>query len=103
MNLYSSYQTQAGGNFASVINYLNSRMRTTSVQLVDNPCYFLVGNKAKIEITVYSNPRVGTVDIRMMKLKNFDREPFFETRHDIATLSMPAFEREIENLISQLN
>ena len=86
-------------NFASIVSFLNQKLRTTSVQLVGAPCYFHVGKEAKLEVTVFSNPGIAQVDVRMTKLNNFDRDPYFERSYDLHNLSLASFQRDIEDLI----
>ena len=90
-------------NFSSVVNFLNHKLRKTSVQLVETPCYFYVGKEAKLEITVFSNPGIAKVDVRMIKLNNFDRDPYFERSYDLNGMSMGSFQRDIEDLVSRTN
>ena len=90
-------------NFSSVIDFLDRKLRKTSVQLVEAPCYFYLGNEAKLEVTVFSNPRIATVDVRMMKLKNYDRDPYFERSYDLNGLSITTFQKDIDNLISEIS
>ncbi len=89
-------------NFSSVIDFLDRKLRKTSVQLVEAPCYFYLGNEAKLEVTVFSNPRIASVDVRMMKLKNYDRDPYFERSYDLKGLSITMFQKDIDDLISQI-
>ena len=100
LNNQKSYT--ANDNFSLVVDFLDRKLSRTSVHLVDTPCYYYQGNGAKLEITVFSNPSIGTVDVRMMKLKNHDRDPFFESSYDLKGLSITTFERDIEDLISQI-
>ena len=59
-------------NFSSVVSFLNRNLRKTSVQLAETPCYFLVGKEAKLEVTVFANPGIASIDVRMIKINNFD-------------------------------
>ena len=88
--------------FSSIINFLDRKLHKTSVHLVEAPCYFYLGNEAKLEVTVFSNPRIATVDVRMMKLKNYDRDPYFERSYDLNGLSVTMFEKDIDDLISEI-
>ena len=90
-------------NFSLVVDFLNRRFRKTNVHLKEVPCYFYLGNESKLEITVFSNPRIATIDVRMINLRNDDKEPSFECSYDLAGLSMTMFERAIDDLISQTN
>ncbi len=89
-------------NFSSVIDFLDRKLRKTSVHLVETPCYFYLGHEAKLEVTVFSNPRIASVDVRMMKLKNYDRDPYFERSYDLKGLSITMFQKDIDDLISQI-
>ncbi|MGD1922555.1 MAG: hypothetical protein ACFCAD_28865 [Pleurocapsa sp.] len=88
-------------NSSLVIDFLNRKFRTTPIHLVEAPCYFYKGKKSKLEITVFSNPQIAKVDVRIIGLKNYDREPVYECSYDLASLSIPTFQRSIEDLISQ--
>ncbi|WP_144053320.1 hypothetical protein [Xenococcus sp. PCC 7305] len=90
-------------NFSLVVDFLNRKLRKTSVHLVEVPCYFYQSNKSKLEITVFSNPRIATIDVRMIGLKNHDREPYFECSYDLNGLSIHSFQRDIEDLISNMD
>jgi len=90
-------------NFSSVIDFLDRKLRRTSVHLVETPCYFYSGKGSKLEIVVFSNPRIAAVDVRMMKLKNYDREPYFERSYNLKELSVSTFQRDIDDLISQIS
>ena len=90
-------------NFSSVVDFLNRNLSKPTVNLSEVPCYFYIGNNSKLEVTVFSNPRIAKVDVRMIKLKNYDREPFYECSYDLNGLSMSTFKRAIEDLISQIN
>ena len=90
-------------NFSSVVNFLERNLSKPSVNLSEVPCYFYMGNNSKLEVTVFSNPRIAKIDVRMIKLKNYDREPFYEYSYDLDGLSMPGFQKAIDNLMSQIN
>ena len=96
-------QQDINRNFSSVIDFLDRRLSKTSVHLVETPCYFYKGKKSKLEVTVFSNPRIGTIDVRIIKLKNFDREPSFEDSYQLDRLSIGMFERTINDLIAQVD
>ena len=90
-------------NFSLVVDFLDRKFRTTPIHLQESPCYFYKGNKSKLEITVSSNPQIAKVDVRMIGLKNYDREPSYECSYDLAGLSLPVFQRDIEDLISRMD
>ena len=96
------YQT-FNSNLNSVVNYLEHKFRRTSVHLTEVPCYFYLGNKSKLEVTVHSNPQIAKVDVRIIGLKNYDREPAFTASYDLAGLSGSQFQREIDDLISRMD
>ena len=50
---------------------------------------------------VFSNPSIGTIDVRLMNSKDDSRDPYFQNSYDLKALSLGAFEREIEELINQ--
>ena len=56
-------------NSASVINFLDHKFQKTRVYLPEAPCYFYKGKKSKLEITVFSNPQIAKVDVRIITLK----------------------------------
>ena len=90
-------------NFSLVVDFLDRKFRKTPIYLQETPCYFYKGNKSKLEITVFPNPKIAKIDIRMIGLKNYDREPSFECSYDLDGLSMSGFQRHIDDLISQIN
>ena len=90
-------------NFSLIVDLLDRKLSKPTINLSEVPNYFYKGNESKLEITVFSNPRIATIDVRMIKLKNYDREPFFECSYDLNELSMATFERAIDDLISQVN
>ena len=51
---------------------------------------------------MFSNPTIAKVDIRMIDLNNYDREPSFECSYDLYGLSMTEFQRHINNLIREV-
>ena len=104
MNLFNQQQRQnIDRNVASVIDFLNYKFRKTQVHLTESPCYFYRGNKSKLEVIVFSNPQIGKIDVRMIGLKNYDREPAYECSYDLDGLSVAAFKRAIEDLISRMD
>lgn len=90
-------------NFSLVVDFLDSKFRKTQIHLARVPSYFYQGNKSKLEITVFSNPSIAKVDVRMLSLKNYDREPSFECTFDLVNFSMPNFVRSIDDLISRMD
>ncbi|MBE9042984.1 hypothetical protein IQ255_00940 [Pleurocapsales cyanobacterium LEGE 10410] len=90
-------------NFSLVVDFLDRKFRKTQVHLQESPCYFYKGNKSKLEITVFSNPQIAKIDVRLIGLKNYDREPSFECSYDLDGLSMTQFQRHIDDLISAIN
>ena len=90
-------------NFSLVIDFLNRKFRKTQVHLQEAPCYFYKGNKSKLEITVFSNPQIAKIDVRMIGLKNYDREPSYECSYDLDGLSIAIFQRAIDDLISRMD
>lgn len=90
-------------NFSLVVDFLDRTLSKPTINLSDVPCYFYQRNETKMEIVVFSDPRIAKIDVRMIKLKNYDREPFFEESYDIDGLSMTMFERAIVDLISKVD
>ena len=90
-------------NFSNVVDFLDGKFSKTSVQLSEVPCYFYLGNESKLEVTVFSNPRIATIDVRMINLKNDAKEPSFESSYDLAGVSMTTFKKAMDDLISQTN
>ncbi len=90
-------------NFSSVVNFLDRKFRKTQIHLPEVPSYMYKKNGSKLEITVYSNPKIAKIDVRMINLKNYDREASFECSYNLDGLSMTEFQRHIDDLISQMN
>jgi len=90
-------------NCSSVVDFLDRKFRKTQIHLRETPCYFYQGNKSKLEVTVFSNPQIAKVDVRMIGLKNYDREPSYECSYDLDTLSVSMFQRAIDDLISRMD
>ena len=90
-------------NFSSVVDFLDRKFRKTQVHLQEAPCYFYKQNKSKLEVTVFSNPQIAKIDVRMIGLKNYDREPSYECSYDLDGLSIAMFQRAIEDLISGMD
>ena len=90
-------------NFSSVVNFLDRKFRKSPIYLREVPSYLYKGRNSKLEITVYSNPRVAKIDVRIIGLKDYDREPAFESTYQLYGLSMSAFQRHIDDLISKMD
>ncbi|MEL6494184.1 MAG: hypothetical protein AAFQ41_03550 [Cyanobacteria bacterium J06623_7] len=90
------------GNVSAVTNFLDRKFRRTQVHLSEAPCYFYLGNRSKLEVTVFSNPQIAKVDVRIITLKSYDREPAYEHSYDLNGLSVAMFIRSIEDLMSQM-
>lgn len=90
-------------NFSLVVDFLDRKFHRTHLYLPEVPSYLYKGSKSKLEITVFSNPKIAKIDIRMIGLKNYDREPSFECSYDLDGLSMTKFQRHIDDLISTIN
>ncbi|VEP18364.1 conserved hypothetical protein [Hyella patelloides LEGE 07179] len=90
-------------NFSNVVDFLDRKLHKTNIHLKEVPCYFYQGNESKLEITVFSNPRIATIDVRMINVRNDAREPYFECSYDLADLSMTVWEKAIDDLISKTN
>ena len=90
-------------NFSSVVDFLERKFRKTPIHLRETPCYFYKGNKSKREITVFSDPQIGKIDVRMIGLKNYDREPSYECSYDLDGLSIAMFQRAIDDLMSRMD
>ncbi len=90
-------------NFSLVVDFLNRKFRKTQIHLLESPCYFYKGNKSKLEITVFSNPQIAKIDVRMIGLKNYDREPSYECSYDLDGLSIVMFQRAIDDLMSRMD
>ncbi len=104
MSLLDKYDRQAiDRNFSSVVSFLDSRFEKTYLKFSDVPCYLYKGNESKLEVTVFANPRIAKIDVRMISLKNYDREPAFECSYDLDGLSMTMFKNSINDLISKIN
>ncbi|MGV2827784.1 hypothetical protein [Myxosarcina sp. GI1(2024)] len=90
-------------NFSSVVNFLDRKFRKTQLYLREVPSYLYKGNESKLEITVFSNPKIAKIDVRVINLKNYDREPSFECSYDLEGLSITTFQRAIDDLIATIN
>ncbi len=99
----TSFDRQRGQNinntFSSVVSFLNNRLEKTSVELRDTRCYYHRGTKSKLEVVVFANPGIAAVDIRLSGLRDAARDPYYVHSYDIKSLSLPAFKREIEDMI----
>lgn len=98
------YRQQQGieRNFSAAIDFLDRKFRKTPIHLPETPSYFYKGKESKLEVTVYSNPKIAKIDVRVIELKNYDREPAFASSYDLNELSMTAFQREIDDLVSKI-
>ena len=90
-------------NFSLVVDFLNRRFRKAPIHLQEVPSYFYKGNESKLEITVYPNPKTAKIDVRMIDLTNYDREPAFECSYNLDELSITAFQRDIDDLIFKID
>lgn len=89
-------------NFSLIVDFLDRKLRKTQLYLPEVPSYFYKGNESKLEITVFSNPKIAKIDVRIINLKNYDREPSFECSYDLDGLSLPMFQKAIDNLIAKI-
>lgn len=89
-------------NFSLVVNFLDRKFRKTQIHLPEVPSYFYKGSESKLEVTVFSDPKIAKIDIRMISLNDYDREPSFECSYDLDGLSMTVFQRHIDDLISTI-
>ena len=104
MTLLDQQKRQAiDRNFSLVVNFLDRKFRKPQIHLREVPSYFYRGSELKLEITVYSNPKIAKIDVRIINLKNYDREPSFECSYDLDGLSMTTFQRHIDDLISKMD
>ena len=104
MTVLNEQKKQAiGRNFSLVVDFLNRRFRKTPLQLTEIPSYLYKGSKSKLEITVFPNPKIAKIDVRIIGLKNYDREPAFECSYDLDGLSMTKFQGDIDDLISRMD
>lgn len=90
-------------NFSLVVDFLDRKFRKTQVHLQEAPCYFYKGNKSKLEIIVFSHPQIAKIDVRMIGLTNYDREPSYECSYDLDGLSIAVFQRAIDDLMSRMD
>ena len=90
-------------NFSQVIDFLDTKLRKTSVHLSEAPCYFYTGKELKLEVTVFSNPTIATIKVRILNLRNYDREPSFECSYDLDGLSIAMFQERINDLIAEID
>ena len=89
--------------FCSVVDFLDHKLQKTSIQLLDTPCYFYRGTNSKLEVIVFSNPGIASIDIRLLGLGDAAKEPYFLHSYDLNNLSTASFKREIEDLIFKCN
>ena len=98
----SNYYNASSQSLSAIIDFLDRKFRKTQVHLLETPCYFYKGKRSKLEVTVYANPQIAKIDIRMIALDNHDREPSYQCSYDLNGLSIAVFKRAIEDLISQM-
>ena len=99
MTVLNQQQRQAINlNFSSVVDLLDRKFHRTPLYLPEVPSYIYKGNESKLEITVFSDPTIAQIDIRMIDLNNYDREPSFECSYDLYGLSISEFQRHIDDL-----
>lgn len=104
MTAFNEAKRQAiGRNFSLVVEYLDRKFGKSPIHLVELPTYYYKGNKSKLEVTVYPNPKIAKVDVRIIGLKNYDREPAYECSYDLDGLSIAVFQRAIEDLLSRMD
>ena len=89
--------------FSLVVDFLNHKLQKTSIQLLDTPCYFYRGTNSKLEVIVFSNPGIATIDIRLLGLGDAAKEPYFLNSYELNSISIALFRREIEDLIFKCN
>lgn len=89
-------------NFSLVVDFLDRKLRRTNVHLSEVPCYFYKGNESKLEIRVFSDPRIGKIDLRILNLRNYDREPSLQCNYDLDELSIAMFQKRVDDLISEI-
>ena len=90
-------------NFSLVVDFLDRNFHKNQIQLPEIPSYSYKGKTSKLEIAVFSNPQIAKIDVRIIGLKNYDREPSFECNYDLEGLSISTFKRQIDDLISKMN
>ena len=90
-------------NFSSVVDFLDRKFGKSRLHLPELPSYLYKGKESKLEITVFPNPRIAKIDVRIIDLNNYDREASFECSYDLDGLSMAAFQRHIDDLMYKIN
>ena len=104
MNALDKQKVQAiEHNFSLVVDFLDRKLGKSNIHLSEVPCYFYKGNELKLEITVFSEPRIAKIDLRMINLRNYDREPSFQCSYDLDELSITMFKKRIDDFISEIN
>lgn len=91
------------GIFASVVDFLDHKLKKTSIQLLETPCYFYRGTNSKLEVIVFSNPGIASIDIKLLGLGDAAKEPYFQHSYDLYGLSISVFKREIDDYIFKCN
>ena len=100
MNSLDRYgKENANSTFSSIVAFLNHKLQKTSVELRDTPCFFYRGTHSKLDVVVFANPGIAAVDIRLSGLRDLARDPYFVHSYDMKSLSLPAFKREIEDMV----
>ena len=100
MNSLDRHGKQNVNNTVSVVvDFLNHRLQKTSVELRDTPCYCYRGKHSKLEVIVFANPGIASIDIRLLGRGDGAKEPYFTHSYDLKSLSFPSFKREIEDMI----
>ena len=103
MTVFNPQRRQAINlNSSLVVDYLNRKFSKKNLHLPEVPIYMYKGKESKLEITVVSTPSVARVDVRIISLKDYDREAAFECSYDLETLSMGEFQRHIDDLLFQI-
>lgn len=95
-------QKQMERNFSLVVDFLDRKFRKTPLYLREVPSYFYKGRESKLEIIVYSNPRIAKIDVKVIDLTNYDREAAYECSYDLDGMSITTFQRDIDDLISKM-
>ena len=89
-------------NFSLAVDFLNHKFGKTQVYLPEVPSYLYKGKRSKLEIRVCPSPHIANINVRIICFKSFDREPAYECNYDLDGLSIPMFQRAIDELVSQI-
>ena len=104
MTALNQQQRQAiNRNFSSVVDFLDRKFSRSKIYLPEVPSYMYKGSRSKLEITVLSHPKVAEINVRIIGLRDYEREPAFERNYDLYGLSMAGFQRDIDDLVSQMS